>query len=52
MGARPHEAESYVLAAREGMETELGEAIDFFREVGASAFLAEAQSLAAESRSA
>jgi tetratricopeptide (TPR) repeat protein len=50
--ARPHEAESYVLAAREGMETELGEATNFFREVGASAFLAEAQSLAAETRSA
>jgi class 3 adenylate cyclase/tetratricopeptide (TPR) repeat protein len=52
MGARPHEAESYVLAAREGMETTLPEAVDFFREVGASAFLAEAQSLAAETRSA
>ncbi|HXV03460.1 MAG TPA: AAA family ATPase [Gaiellaceae bacterium] len=52
IGARPHEADSYVLAARDGLETELAEAIDFFREVGASAFLAEAQSLAAETRSA
>lgn len=47
MGARSYEAETSVLAG-----TGLPQAIEFFREVGASAYLADAESLLAKSRSA
>ena len=52
MGARPYEAEARLAAARQGLDADLPAAIGFFREVGASAFLAEAESLLAKSRSA
>src|SRR5262245_26459263 len=52
MGARPYEAETAVLAVKNGLDIELTNAIDFFREVGASAYLREAESLLAKSRSA
>ena len=52
IGARPYEADSLLLAARAGLDADLSVAIDFFREVDASAYLAEAESLAATSRSA
>ena len=52
MGARPFEAEARLLAAKRGLDADLATAIEFFREVGASTYLAEAESLAAKSRSA
>jgi class 3 adenylate cyclase/tetratricopeptide (TPR) repeat protein len=52
MGARPFEAETIVLAARDGLDADLPRAIEFFHEVGASAYLAEAESLLAKRRSA
>jgi class 3 adenylate cyclase/tetratricopeptide (TPR) repeat protein len=52
MGARPFEAETIVLAAKDGLDAELPRAIAFFREVRASTYLAEAESLLAKSRSA
>jgi class 3 adenylate cyclase/tetratricopeptide (TPR) repeat protein len=45
MGARPFEAEATVLAATKGLGAELPQAIEFFREVGASAYLADAEAL-------
>jgi hypothetical protein len=45
MGARPFEAEATVLAATKGLGAELPKAIEFFREVGASAYLADAEAL-------
>jgi hypothetical protein len=50
--ARPLEAEALVLAAKTGLDADLGAAIEFFEEVGASADLAEAESLLARTRSA
>jgi class 3 adenylate cyclase/tetratricopeptide (TPR) repeat protein len=52
MGARPFEAETSVLAARDGVGSDLPKAIEFFREVRASAYLAGAESLLARRRSA
>src|SRR5262245_2773716 len=52
IGARPQEAEAHLLAAREGLEIDLSGAVEFFRDVGASAYLAEAESLGAKSRTA
>jgi class 3 adenylate cyclase len=52
MGSRPFEAESRLLAAKQGLDADLPSAIDFFREAGASAHLAEAEALLASSRSA
>jgi hypothetical protein len=52
MGAKPFEAEARLLAAKEGLDADLPAAIEFFREVGASAYLDEAESLIAKSRSA
>jgi hypothetical protein len=52
IGARPLEAETLVLAAKNGLDADLGAAIEFFQEVGAPADLAEAESLLAKSRSA
>jgi class 3 adenylate cyclase len=52
IGARPLEAEALVLAAKTGLDADLGAAIEFFHEVGASADLAEAESLLARTRSA
>ena len=46
------EAETILLAAKDGLDAELPKAIEFFREVGASAYLADAESLLAKSRSA
>jgi class 3 adenylate cyclase/tetratricopeptide (TPR) repeat protein len=51
MGALPWEAEARLLAARAGMD-DLDEAVAFFRSVGATAFLREAEALVAKSRSA
>jgi class 3 adenylate cyclase/tetratricopeptide (TPR) repeat protein len=52
MGARPFEAEARLLAARMGIDARLDDAIAFFRRVGATAYLAEAERLLATSRSA
>jgi hypothetical protein len=52
MGAAPFEAEVRLLAAREGVDADLPVAIEFFRQVGATAYLAEAEDLVAKSRSA
>jgi class 3 adenylate cyclase/tetratricopeptide (TPR) repeat protein len=52
MGARTFEAETRLLAARAGLEADLAAAIRFFREVGASAYVDEAESLRAKTRSA
>jgi class 3 adenylate cyclase/tetratricopeptide (TPR) repeat protein len=52
MGARPFEAELILLAARDGLHANLPIPIEFFSEVGASAYLADAESLLARSRSA
>jgi hypothetical protein len=52
MGALPFEAEARLLAARRGEDAGLDAAIAFFRRVGASAFLREAESLLASRRSA
>jgi class 3 adenylate cyclase/tetratricopeptide (TPR) repeat protein len=52
MGARPFEAETIVHAARDGLGSDLPKAIEFLREVGASAYLVEAESLLAKRRSA
>jgi class 3 adenylate cyclase len=52
IGARPLEAEALVLAAKVGLDADLGPAIEFFEEAGASADLAEAESLFARTRSA
>jgi hypothetical protein len=40
------------VAAKAGLDADLGHAIEFFQEVGASAELAEAESLLARTRSA
>jgi class 3 adenylate cyclase len=52
MAARVFEAEAQLLAAKKGLTEDLSAAIDFFREAGASAYLDEAESLTAKSRSA
>jgi len=52
MGARSFEAESHLFAAEEGLDADLPGAIAFFREAGASAYLSEAESLLARTRSA
>jgi class 3 adenylate cyclase len=52
MGARSFEAEVRLVAARSGHDADLPKAIAFFREVGATAYLAEGESLIADSRSA
>jgi class 3 adenylate cyclase/tetratricopeptide (TPR) repeat protein len=52
MGALPFEAEARLLAARAGDDAGLDEAIAFFRRVGATAFLREAEALVSKSRSA
>jgi class 3 adenylate cyclase/tetratricopeptide (TPR) repeat protein len=52
MGARSFEAEARLFAAKDGLDSDLPEAIRFFREVGASAYLADAEALLAKSRSA
>ena len=52
MGARSFEAETIVLAAEHGLDADLPKAIEFFREVGARAYLAKAESLLVKSRSA
>jgi class 3 adenylate cyclase/tetratricopeptide (TPR) repeat protein len=51
-GARPYEAEARLVAAREGLDADLPSAIAFFREVGATAYLREAETLLAKTRSA
>jgi class 3 adenylate cyclase len=50
--ARAFEAEARLLLARAGVDSDLPVAIDFFHEVGASAYLREAEALLAKSRSA
>jgi class 3 adenylate cyclase/tetratricopeptide (TPR) repeat protein len=52
MGARPFAAEARLLAAKRGLEDDLATAVAFFREVGASGYLADAEALVARSRSA
>jgi class 3 adenylate cyclase/tetratricopeptide (TPR) repeat protein len=52
LGARPLEAETRLLAAKDGLDADLPSAIAFFREVGAAAYLSEAEALLATSRSA
>jgi hypothetical protein len=52
IGASAFEAEARLLAARAGLDAELSKAIEFFREVGATAYLAEAEDVLAKSRSA
>jgi class 3 adenylate cyclase/tetratricopeptide (TPR) repeat protein len=52
LGAKPFEAEALLLAAKEGLDADLPAAIDFFRDVGASAYLDEAEGLLAKTRSA
>jgi hypothetical protein len=52
MGALPYEAEARLLAARAGTDARLDEAIAFFRRVGATAHLGEAEALVARTRSA
>jgi hypothetical protein len=52
MRAGPFEAEARVLAAGEGLESDLPRAIRFFRQVGASTSLLEAERLLATTRSA
>jgi hypothetical protein len=52
LGARPLEAEAHLLAAKKGFDADLPAAIGFFREVGASAYLDEAEGLLAKTRSA
>ncbi len=52
MGALPYEAEARLLAARAGVDAGLDGAIAFFRRVGATAYLAEAETLVATTRSA
>jgi class 3 adenylate cyclase/tetratricopeptide (TPR) repeat protein len=52
MGARAFEAEAQLVAANEGLAADLSSAIEFFREAGASAYVDEAESLTAKSRSA
>jgi hypothetical protein len=52
MGALPFEAEARLLAARAGEDAGLDEAIEFFRRVGATTFLRDAEALVAKSRSA
>jgi class 3 adenylate cyclase/tetratricopeptide (TPR) repeat protein len=52
MGARPFEAEARLFAAKAGIDADLPAAIVFFRSVGATAYLGEAESLLAKSRSA
>ena len=52
INARPCEAEARLLAARVGIDADLPSAVAFFREVGARAYLDEAEGLLATSRSA
>jgi hypothetical protein len=52
MAARAFEAEAQVLAAKDGLTDDLSAAIEFFREARAAAYLDEAESLTAKSRSA
>jgi class 3 adenylate cyclase len=52
MPAGPFEAEARLFAASDGLEADLPRAIEFFRQVGAAASLAEAERLLATSRSA
>ncbi len=52
MGSRYHAALSRLYGARHGVLVDLEKAIEFFRDVAATAYLAEARSLAAKSRSA
>jgi tetratricopeptide (TPR) repeat protein len=51
-GARPYEAEARLIAAREGLDADLPSAIAFFREVGATGYVREAEALLAKTRSA
>jgi hypothetical protein len=52
IGARPFEAEARLLAGRDGRDGDLPGAIEFFREVGATGYLREAEAVSATSRSA
>lgn len=52
MGARPFEAEMVARAAANGLDVDLPKAIEFFRKVGASAYLADAEQQFAKTRSA
>jgi class 3 adenylate cyclase/tetratricopeptide (TPR) repeat protein len=52
MRALPFEAEARLLAAKNGLDADLPAAIEFFRKVEASAYLAEAEELLATTRSA
>jgi class 3 adenylate cyclase/tetratricopeptide (TPR) repeat protein len=52
VGARPFEAQAHLVAAEAGLDADLSAALEFFREVGASAYLAEAEKLIAKTRSA
>jgi class 3 adenylate cyclase/tetratricopeptide (TPR) repeat protein len=52
IGALPYEAEARLVAARDGVDARLDDAIAFFRRVGAAAFLREAEALEATTRSA
>jgi class 3 adenylate cyclase len=52
MGARSFEAEARLRAAKEGLDADLPVAVEFFREAGASRYLADAEALLATSRSA
>ncbi len=52
IGARAKEADALLLAAKEGFDADLAPAITFFREVEATAYLDEAEALAATTRSA
>jgi tetratricopeptide (TPR) repeat protein len=52
MNSKPLKAEARLIAARDGLEVDLSAAIEFFEEVGASRYLAEAEALLTKSRSA
>jgi class 3 adenylate cyclase/tetratricopeptide (TPR) repeat protein len=45
MGALPYEAEAWLLAAQEGADVHLDEPVAFFRKVGATHYLREAEAL-------
>jgi hypothetical protein len=52
MAARAFEAEAQLFAAKGGLDVDLSSVVEFFRAAGASAYLNEAESLTARSRSA